>query len=87
MTYGQIGMMEVAGGFFMYFIVMAESGFWPTRVFGLRRQWEGRSVNDLEDSYGQEWVGILILCKIRHEYNVNFTNHKQKLFKLSNFIV
>jgi len=55
MTYGQIGMMQAAGGFFMYLIVMAESGFWPTRVFGLRQQWEGRSVNDLEDSYGQEW--------------------------------
>jgi sodium/potassium-transporting ATPase subunit alpha len=56
MTYGQIGMMQVGGGFFMYLIVLAESGFWPTRVFGLRAQWEGRSVNDLEDSYGQEWV-------------------------------
>ena len=35
---------------------MAENGFWPARLLGLRREWDSKGVNDLEDSYGQEWV-------------------------------
>jgi len=34
---------------------MAESGFWPARLLGLREPWNSR-VNDLEDAFGQEWV-------------------------------
>lgn len=56
MAYGQIGMIQTAGGFFTYFVIMAENGFLPNRLFGLREQWESRFVNDLTDSYGQEWV-------------------------------
>jgi hypothetical protein len=35
---------------------MAENGFLPSRLLGLRKSWESRDINDLEDSYGQEWV-------------------------------
>jgi hypothetical protein len=35
---------------------MAENGFFPSRLLGLRKSWDSRFVNDLEDSYGQEWV-------------------------------
>merc|ERR1712038_1930628 len=56
MTYGQIGMIEASAGFFVYFVIMAENGFLPGRLFGLRRQWDSEAVNDLEDSYGQEWT-------------------------------
>ena len=35
---------------------MAENGFLPRRLFGLRRSWDSLGVNDLEDSYGQEWT-------------------------------
>jgi sodium/potassium-transporting ATPase subunit alpha len=56
MAYGQIGMIQAAAGFFAYFIIMAENGFLPDRLFGIRKQWDSKGVNDLEDSYGQEWT-------------------------------
>ena len=40
----------------VYFVIMAENGFKPDRLFGLRKNWDSRAVNDLQDSYGQEWV-------------------------------
>ncbi|CAF0982594.1 unnamed protein product [Adineta steineri] len=55
MSYGQLGMIQAGGGFFVYTIVMAENGFLPSRLLGLRKSWDSRAVNDLEDSYGQEW--------------------------------
>jgi len=56
MAYGQIGMIQASAGFFVYFVIMAENGFWPSRLFGLRKNWDSIAVNDLEDSYGQEWT-------------------------------
>ncbi len=56
MAYGQIGPTQAVGGFFTYFVIMSEQGFWPTRLVGLRKAWDSRALNDLQDSYGQEWV-------------------------------
>jgi sodium/potassium-transporting ATPase subunit alpha len=56
MAYGQIGMIQASAGFFTYFVIMAENGFKTGDLFGLRRSWDSKSVNDLEDSYGQEWT-------------------------------
>lgn len=56
MAYGQIGFIQASAGFFTYLIIMAESGFWPSRLIGIRKAWDTRSVNDLEDSYGQQWT-------------------------------
>jgi sodium/potassium-transporting ATPase subunit alpha len=56
MAYGQIGMMQASAGFFTYLVIMAENGFKPDLLLGIRKRWDSRSVNDLEDSYGQEWV-------------------------------
>merc|ERR1719450_1014059 len=56
MAYGQIGMIQASAGFFVYFVILAENGFWPGRLFGIRRSWDSAAVNDLEDSYGQEWT-------------------------------
>jgi len=56
MAYGQIGMIQASAGFFVYFVIMAENGFWPGRLFGIRRAWDSQAVNDLTDSYGQEWT-------------------------------
>lgn len=58
MAYGQIGMIQAAAGFFVYFVIMAENGFLPTKLFGIRKQWDSKAINDLPDSYGQEWVRI-----------------------------
>merc|ERR1719186_2516365 len=79
MAYGQIGMIQASAGFFVYFVILAENGFWPSKLFGLRRAWDSLAINDLEDSYGQEltchtafFVSIvivqwadLIICKTR----------------------
>nr|AOG19177.1 Na/K-ATPase alpha-subunit [Eurythoe complanata] len=56
MAYGQIGMIQASGGFFTYFVIMAENGFWPGRLLGIRKEWDSKGTNDLEDSYGQEWT-------------------------------
>ncbi|KAG9262152.1 sodium/potassium-transporting ATPase subunit alpha-1-like isoform X1 [Astyanax mexicanus] len=56
MAYGQIGMMQAAAGFFTYFVILAENGFLPSYLLGLRIDWDDKYMNDLEDSYGQEWT-------------------------------
>ncbi|CAF1043580.1 unnamed protein product [Didymodactylos carnosus] len=56
MSYGQLGMIQAGAGFFVYTVVMAENGFFPSRLLGLRKSWDSRYINDLQDSYGQEWT-------------------------------
>ena len=56
MAYGQIGMIQASSGFFVYFVIMAENGFLPGYLLGLRKAWDSKSINDLPDSYGQEWT-------------------------------
>ncbi|XP_052120330.1 sodium/potassium-transporting ATPase subunit alpha isoform X6 [Frankliniella occidentalis] len=56
MAYGQIGMIQAAAGFFVYFVIMAENGFLPIKLFGIRKHWDSKAINDLPDSYGQEWT-------------------------------
>nr|XP_040143203.1 sodium/potassium-transporting ATPase subunit alpha-4 isoform X3 [Ictidomys tridecemlineatus] len=56
MAYGQIGMIQALAGFFTYFVILAENGFKPFDLLGIRLKWDDRSVNDLEDSYGQQWT-------------------------------
>merc|ERR1711953_600822 len=56
MAYGQIGMIQASAGFFVYFVILWANGFWPSHLLGLRRAWDSIAVNDLTDSYGQEWT-------------------------------
>lgn len=72
MAYGQIGMIQAAAGFFVYFVIMAENGFLPLKLFGIRKHWDSKAINDLTDSYGQEWVrfwGEKILCMSKGRHN------------------
>ncbi|XP_031600029.1 sodium/potassium-transporting ATPase subunit alpha-3b isoform X2 [Oreochromis aureus] len=55
-AYGQIGMIQALGGFFAYFVILAENGFLPSQLVGIRLNWDDRNLNDLEDSYGQQWT-------------------------------
>lgn len=50
------GMIQALGGFFTYFVILAENGFLPRTLVGIRLNWDDREVNDVEDSYGQQWV-------------------------------
>ncbi|XP_006922963.1 sodium/potassium-transporting ATPase subunit alpha-4 [Pteropus alecto] len=56
MAYGQIGMIQALAGFFTYFVILAENGFKPLDLLGIRLSWENKYLNDLEDSYGQQWT-------------------------------
>jgi sodium/potassium-transporting ATPase subunit alpha len=56
LSYGQLGLIQAASGFFTYFVIMSENGFKPDRLIGLRKAWESKAINDLRDSYGQEWT-------------------------------
>ena len=73
MAYGQIGMIQACAGFFVYFVIMAENGFMPLMLFGLRKDWDSSSINDLRDWYGQEWVSwsIQLLLNFGIVFNVN----------------
>ncbi|CAF2727576.1 unnamed protein product [Rotaria sp. Silwood2] len=68
-THGLIGFIQAAAGFFTYFVIMAENGFLPSRLYGLRKSWESKDIDDLRDSYGQEWVQIY-----------SFIQHKENFF-------
>ena len=54
LSYGQLGLIQAASGFFTYFVIMAENGFWPGSLLGLRQEWDSRAINDLPDSYRQD---------------------------------
>ncbi|XP_065323368.1 sodium/potassium-transporting ATPase subunit alpha-B-like isoform X2 [Gordionus sp. m RMFG-2023] len=56
LAYGQVGMIQACAGFFTYFVIMAENGFLPRKLLGIRVPWDSAGVNDLTDSYGQEWT-------------------------------
>lgn len=72
LTIFQVGIVESLGGIFLYFVILAHFGFRPERVIGLRDEWTNPSINNLQDSYGQEWVGkkksYLIFIEVNH-YN------------------
>nr|AAI62215.1 Atp1a1a.5 protein [Danio rerio]AAI62231.1 Atp1a1a.5 protein [Danio rerio] len=55
-SYGQIGVMNAFGGFFTYFVILAENGFLPWDLVGLRIGWNDRYFSEVEDSYGQQWT-------------------------------
>ncbi|KAL2076928.1 hypothetical protein ACEWY4_027481 [Coilia grayii] len=56
MAYGQIGMIQAVAGFFTYFVILAENGFLPTSLVGLRLAWDDRNNNEVEDTFGQQWT-------------------------------
>jgi len=56
LAYGQIGMIQATAGFFTYFVIMAENGFLPGYLIGLRNDWDDKKNNAVSDSYGSEWT-------------------------------
>ncbi|XP_033165848.1 sodium/potassium-transporting ATPase subunit alpha isoform X1 [Drosophila mauritiana] len=56
MAYLQIGVIQTVACFFTFFAIMAEHGFPPSRLKGIREDWDSKNVEDLEDGYGQEWT-------------------------------
>jgi sodium/potassium-transporting ATPase subunit alpha len=58
MAYGQIGMIQAVAGFYTYLVILGENGFLPGRLLGIRKYWDSMAVNDLKDSYEQEWTYV-----------------------------
>uniref|UniRef100_A0A914HS84 Sodium/potassium-transporting ATPase subunit alpha n=1 Tax=Globodera rostochiensis TaxID=31243 RepID=A0A914HS84_GLORO len=58
LAYGQIGMIQASAGFFTYFWIMADNGFLPRDLYQLRAEWDSRAINNVVDSYGQEWTYV-----------------------------
>lgn len=56
MSFVLLGLMQAVGAFVVYFTVYAQEGFKPSFLINIRVEWENSNVNDLEDSYGQQWV-------------------------------
>lgn len=55
--------MQATAGFFTYFVILAENGFLPMDLLGMRVDWDNKIMNDMEDSYGQQWVSTqTLLC-------------------------
>ncbi|KAF3429428.1 hypothetical protein E2986_00650 [Frieseomelitta varia] len=55
-AYGQIGMTQSLAAFYTFFMILMLNGFLPDRLLGLRLDWEDKTINDLQDSYGQTWT-------------------------------
>ncbi|MBW04362.1 Potassium-transporting ATPase alpha chain 1, partial [Eschrichtius robustus] len=55
-SYFQIGAIQSFAGFTDYFTAMAQEGWFPLLCVGLRPYWEDHHLQDLQDSYGQEWT-------------------------------
>ncbi|XP_078506487.1 potassium-transporting ATPase alpha chain 2-like [Lissotriton helveticus] len=55
-SYFHIAAMESFAGFANYFTIMAQQGFLPGKLIGLRPAWESKAELELEDSYGSEWT-------------------------------
>uniref|UniRef100_A0A8C7CAS0 Sodium/potassium-transporting ATPase subunit alpha n=1 Tax=Oncorhynchus kisutch TaxID=8019 RepID=A0A8C7CAS0_ONCKI len=55
-SYFQIGAIQSFAGFTDYFTAMAQEGWYPLLCVGLRSHWENVHLQDLQDSYGQEWT-------------------------------
>jgi len=49
-------LFQAIAGFFTYFVIMAENGFLPRKLINLRAQWDDKTNNAVEDSYGSEWT-------------------------------
>lgn len=69
-------MIQAAAGFYVYFVILSESGFLPWKLIGLRQKWDSKGINDLEDSYGQEWVYQVL------QFNLLFSFLKKVFFLL-----
>ena len=60
---------------------MAENGFLPSDLFGIRRAWDDRSVTDLTDSYGQEWVSTARLLLARRHSKISAADTTYRIWK------
>lgn len=73
-------MIQALAGFFTYFVILAENGFLPGTLLNIRVSWDNKYINDLEDSYGQQWVSNRADGRI--PMNLCYLSSTDKLFHL-----
>lgn len=54
MAYFQIGLIQFFAGMYAYFIIFAQSGFFPSTLFFIRKEWESPTVT-VKDTLGRLW--------------------------------
>lgn len=54
MAYFQIGLIQFFAGLYAYFIVFAQSGFFPSSLLFVRNEWEAHSTA-VSDTVGRDW--------------------------------
>lgn len=54
MAYFQIGLIQFFAGMYAYFVVFAQSGFFPSSLIFVRSQWESPSTT-VQDTLGRQW--------------------------------
>ncbi|XP_050670757.1 sodium/potassium-transporting ATPase subunit alpha-4-like [Leptidea sinapis] len=57
MAYFQVGLIQFFAGMYAYFVVFAESGFYPSSIIFVRQTWE-RTTATVADSLGRQWFYI-----------------------------
>ncbi|GBM11727.1 Sodium/potassium-transporting ATPase subunit alpha [Araneus ventricosus] len=55
-SYLQYGIWQTMVAYLNNFLIIAEDGFPPSMVFGIKRAWDSKAINDLPDQYNQEWT-------------------------------
>ncbi|KAK6027760.1 sodium/potassium-transporting ATPase subunit alpha-1 domain protein, partial [Ostertagia ostertagi] len=55
-SYLQVGVFQMYAGFVTYFAIMMAHGWKPFHLINQRELWDCETLNDLEDSYGQQWT-------------------------------
>ncbi|XP_017958464.1 sodium/potassium-transporting ATPase subunit alpha [Drosophila navojoa] len=55
-SYINVGLLEASAVVLAYIVYMLHNGFLPGALFGLSVRWYDDSLNDMMDSYGQEWT-------------------------------
>ncbi|XP_026487661.1 sodium/potassium-transporting ATPase subunit alpha-like [Vanessa tameamea] len=54
MAYFQIGLIQFYAGMYAYFIIFAQSGFFPSSLIFVRKEWESPTTT-VEDTLGRPW--------------------------------
>ncbi|GBM11726.1 hypothetical protein AVEN_75671-1 [Araneus ventricosus] len=49
------------------FLFIAEDGFPPDMVFGIKKDWDSKAIKDLNDHYNQEWVRNANLVSLQRQ--------------------
>ncbi|KHJ79730.1 cation transporting ATPase [Oesophagostomum dentatum] len=55
-SYLQVGVFQMFAGFITYFAIMMGHGWLPMDLIQKRELWDCETLNDLEDSFGQQWT-------------------------------